>query len=310
MKTCLGCGRLNPANADACAKCGAPLLASDAKAPAGAARAAPPRAAVPSPLAKPDLNPAYKPPLDPDFKPIAKPVAKPVAPVAKAPPPPAMPVPPVVPLPPVDHIELVPLAATVEVIEVSDPNAVPKAVTPVRPVVRRIPVPQDETAPAPLDPEVAAMEAARNAGPAQLLGRLRGLASGKGKVMIAAALGAVAVVGVAAGLAVPAYQDHAYQAKVAEIMGEAKAQAAKASEEFARTGAFPTRLDLPSIVRRELEAMRIDPQTGVIEVNMVFGGRTGSVYLVPELSNGQLGWQCTATPDMLKLAGKGCTPKT
>lgn len=295
MKTCLGCGRLNPATATACAKCGAPLPAADGQpaaaghghGPASARAAAPAKPAAPAvraPIATPP-RPAPVPP------PAPAPVAAAPAPVAAA---------------ALDHIELVPMAETVEVIEMSAPAVPVRPADMPRPVLRR-PVPQDETAPAPLDPEVLAMEAARDAGPGQLLRRLTALSSGKGKVAIAAAFGALAVAGVIAAVALPAYQDRGYQSKVNEIMGEARGLAAKATDEYARTSAFPTRLALPSIVRRELEAMRIDPQTGVIEVKLVFPTRQGSIFLVPEVSNGRVDWVCQATPEVLKLAGKGCT---
>lgn len=123
----------------------------------------------------------------------------------------------------------------------------------------------------------------------------------------------VAVIGMLAAVALPAYSDYTRRAKVADALVAARSVAAQVGAYYQSAGTLPAGLDkLPQQVpqHRYIGAMRLDPGDGVIEVTIDFGsagGRGGKVYLVPSKdADGRLVWACRSAPELQRAVPAGC----
>ena len=121
----------------------------------------------------------------------------------------------------------------------------------------------------------------------------------------------IALIGMLAAIALPAYNDYTKRAKVAEALVVGRQVAAQVGEHYQRTGALPLGLEqLPAPVppSRYIDAMRLDPSNGVIEIGVVFGAAGGGkVYLVPAKdADGRITWTCKAAPGMRRVVPVSC----
>lgn len=126
----------------------------------------------------------------------------------------------------------------------------------------------------------------------------------------------IAVIGILAAIALPAYSDYTRRAKVADALVAARSVAGQVGAYYQSAGTLPAGLDkLPQQPPRHryIGAMRLDPADGVLEVTIDFGsggGRGGSVYLVPAKdADGRLVWTCRAAPEMQRAVPAGCRDK-
>jgi hypothetical protein len=115
-------------------------------------------------------------------------------------------------------------------------------------------------------------------------------------------LGGVAMVGVLAAIAIPAYQDYTIRAKVSEGINLSGAKKAAIVEYYFENGRFPDmtaamEMSTPEEAGKYTRAIIIEPDTGRILVDYreeeIPGG--GQLYLRPESRGGYVEWSCSAT---------------
>src|SRR5687767_11847445 len=127
----------------------------------------------------------------------------------------------------------------------------------------------------------------------------------------------VAIIGILAAIAIPAYQDYTIRAQVTEGLNLAGAAKAAVSESFANNGTFPTTNALAGIgTATDIQGKYVSSVTvganGVITV--LFGNQANAanlagktLTLTPGVSaNGDVGWQC-GSKDMSTAAGLSAT---
>ncbi|RME34890.1 MAG: prepilin-type N-terminal cleavage/methylation domain-containing protein, partial [Gammaproteobacteria bacterium] len=113
----------------------------------------------------------------------------------------------------------------------------------------------------------------------------------------------VAIIGILAAVAIPAYQDYTVRAKVTEGLSLASAAKTGVSEWFATNGNFPSAnasVGLPtaaSITGNSVRSVSIG-NNGVITVTFAGTGLPTSVagdtiLLTPTNNNGAVAWSCT-----------------
>ncbi len=117
----------------------------------------------------------------------------------------------------------------------------------------------------------------------------------------------VAIVGILAVVAIPAYQDYATRAKVSEAISMASQVKASVSEAYISNGALPatnTDAGLPvktAITSKFVEGIEVS--NGVIEVSLKETGHAaldaGSVSFTPTVSNNNLVWSCEVSSSSL-----------
>ena len=110
----------------------------------------------------------------------------------------------------------------------------------------------------------------------------------------------VAIIGILAAIAIPAYSNYTKRAKVTELVTAGSACKASVSEYFQAEQAFPADLDAAGCVSTATD--KIDSLTlaanGVITVTSAITDVDGDYVLTPteaEAGSGVLEWSCTAS---------------
>lgn len=120
----------------------------------------------------------------------------------------------------------------------------------------------------------------------------------------------IAIIGMLAAIALPAYNDYTKRAKVAEALVTGRAAATQVGDYLERNGALPASMEAVQVApSRFVQSMQLDPGSGVIEIVVGFGGaaRGGSVYLVPSRADGgHVTWRCKAAPEMQRVVPASC----
>jgi type IV pilus assembly protein PilA len=114
----------------------------------------------------------------------------------------------------------------------------------------------------------------------------------------------VAIIGILAAVALPAYQDYTKKAKVSEVVLAASSARTCISEIFQSTGSgtMPTSVSSCGTSTSTKYAGTVDvSSTGVVTVSAASTELTGvSVVLTPNISNGVIAtWVCTGGPTSL-----------
>jgi type IV pilus assembly protein PilA len=119
----------------------------------------------------------------------------------------------------------------------------------------------------------------------------------------------VAIIGILAAIAIPAYQDYLIRAQVTEGFTMASAAKAAVAETYANSGVFPTNnLEAGIGVATEITGKYVESVTvadpGIITVDFGPGAnaviQAAGISLTPTASaNGDVTWACAGTGDMV-----------
>ncbi len=123
----------------------------------------------------------------------------------------------------------------------------------------------------------------------------------------------VAIIGILAAIALPAYQDYTARAQVSEALTLADGQKGAVTEYYADQGEFPTDnktagvADKASIAGKYVKEVNIDKgnitatmkESGVSE-----GVKSAAITLKPTAGSGSISWECSAKSGNNDLAPK------
>ncbi|MCW1719997.1 pilin [Pseudoalteromonas sp. A3] len=112
----------------------------------------------------------------------------------------------------------------------------------------------------------------------------------------------VAIIGILAAVALPAYQDYTIRAKMAEVLVQAGAHKNSVVEFYQSENALPTDLDKAGVDTASIASSYITaltmPNAGELQYVVDIDGKaTGNVLLAPTIANGSLTWVCSGTVD-------------
>jgi type IV pilus assembly protein PilA len=122
----------------------------------------------------------------------------------------------------------------------------------------------------------------------------------------------VAIIGILAAIAIPAYSDYTKRAKVTELVTAASSCKASVSEYFQAEGAFPADLDTAgcsNTATDKITSLALGAN-GVITVTSAITGVTGTYVLVPTeatpAGSGVLEWSCSTSSIPSKYLPANC----
>ncbi len=128
----------------------------------------------------------------------------------------------------------------------------------------------------------------------------------------------IAIIGILAAIAIPAYQDYTIRAKVTEGLNLSDGAKTAVAETFQSNGAFPIGtnvsygLPLPtSIAGKYVASVTVAATTGVISVlfkNNLGGSPTANaktLTLTPSTTTGSIAWACGYAPAPVTGGNKG-----
>ncbi|KTC71411.1 type IV pilus assembly protein PilA [Legionella birminghamensis] len=123
----------------------------------------------------------------------------------------------------------------------------------------------------------------------------------------------VAIVGILAAIAIPAYQDYTIRARVTEGLSLASSAKAAVAETTIARNALPTSQAATGYVSpaatANVSSITIAANTGVITITYTAAAGGGTILLTPTLNaNGDLTWTCTGGTLANKYRPASCRP--
>ena len=125
----------------------------------------------------------------------------------------------------------------------------------------------------------------------------------------------VAIIGILAAIAIPAYQDYITRSKVTELVTAGSACKASVSEFYQTNNSFPATIDsagCASNATKYVATLAITANTGVITVtgtSALGGTASGPTYVLTPTANanaGTIDWSCTASSIPDKYLPSNC----
>ena len=126
----------------------------------------------------------------------------------------------------------------------------------------------------------------------------------------------VAIIGILAAIAIPAYQDYIARSQVTEAITLASGQKGAVTEVRANTGAWPTTnsgagVAAASDIKGTYVASVTIGSAGTVTAKMAgsnvnAGVASGTVVLTPTENNGSYSWACTSSTILQKYLPKNC----
>ncbi len=121
----------------------------------------------------------------------------------------------------------------------------------------------------------------------------------------------VAVIGILAAVAIPAYHDYTLRAKISGVIVEGQRAAGLVGEHYERTKSLPPNLESVGFSAQPgpyTRSVRLDPTKGVIRVEIAFDPLQGkTIVLAPSLDeNKHVIWSCSSSDVMPKYLPQRC----
>ena len=118
----------------------------------------------------------------------------------------------------------------------------------------------------------------------------------------------VAIIGILAAVAIPAYSDYTNRAKVTELIGIGAACKTSISEFYQSQGSLPTDLDASGCATSASKYVSsLTVANGVITVASNISAATGNYILTPSTTaSGTLDWVCTDSTIVKKFLPANC----
>ncbi len=137
-------------------------------------------------------------------------------------------------------------------------------------------------------------------------------------VIVVVLLVGVAVLGILAAIAIPAYQDYTVRAKMSGVVVAMSGTKAPIGEYATLKGAWPTTWEqveavgganpmrqVPEASRSLVEDIRLE-QGGVVVAAVHFQHRQGEIRLTPLKAGTAIEWTCTSSPEIRKFVPVAC----
>ena len=137
-------------------------------------------------------------------------------------------------------------------------------------------------------------------------------------VIVVAAFIIVAIIGILAAIAIPAYQDYTVRAKMSGVIVSMSAAKTPISEYAAKNGQWPTTWEqvqsagganpmrqLPESSRAFVEDIRLE-QGGAVVSTVKIQGKQGQVRLTPQKAGDRIDWTCTSSAEIRKYLPLSC----
>lgn len=125
----------------------------------------------------------------------------------------------------------------------------------------------------------------------------------------------IPVVGILAAVAIPAYQDYTYRAKMATVISTMTAARAPIQDYVVAKGAWPTTWDqagstnpmqqLPPESRALVEEIRLEQGGGIVASVKIFKSQ-GQLRMTPRKAGAALEWVCTSSQEIRKYVPASC----
>ena len=120
----------------------------------------------------------------------------------------------------------------------------------------------------------------------------------------------VAIIGILAAVAIPAYQDYTIRAKVTEGVGLAAAAKTSVSEFRLSQSAYPTNnanAGIATVITSKyVTGVTVTNGTISVAMNNATVGTAGNIVFTPTFSNGTVDWSCTASTVLDKFLPANC----
>jgi type IV pilus assembly protein PilA len=116
----------------------------------------------------------------------------------------------------------------------------------------------------------------------------------------------VAIIGILAAIALPAYQDYTARAKVTEGLSLASSAKIAVSEYRTSENAWPTSnasAGLPNIIGEYVSSVVVAATGSAADITVTYNDKVasgGTITLTPTLSNGTIKWACSSDGTILK----------
>jgi TM2 domain-containing membrane protein YozV/Tfp pilus assembly major pilin PilA len=146
-------------------------------------------------------------------------------------------------------------------------------------------------------------------------GRPYGDTTGAGRVVgiIACAFMGIAMLGILAAIALPAYQDYTNRAKTAEAYSAANAAAIHVATYALKNNAIPATVQQAgynSALPASVQSIDVHPETAILRVTMASGSMQGKSFLLePALAqegSDKVEWECISNEIEARLLPKQC----